>query len=313
MEKVVMIGGKGKVGTYLVPLLCRAGYRVTNVSRGNREAYIPDPCWQEVEQVVLNREAPDFPAQIAALRPDVVVDMICFRSEDMLRLMDALEGQVRHYLVTGSVWMHGPSVEVPYGEDMARNPMDTYGTQKHLMDLALQRRYATKGFPGTAVHPGHIVGPGHVPINPQGNQNPAVFSALRHGEAVVLPNLGMETLHHVHAADVAGVFMAALRGGAVSYGQGFHAVSPRAVTLAGYAREVARWYGREANLIFQPFGDWAKGRSEGEVRLTLDHLAHSPNASMEKACRLLGFTPRYSSFQAVREALDWLVDQGMVR
>lgn len=40
--------------------------------------------------------------------------------------------------------------------------------------------------------------------------------------------------------------------------------------------------------------------------LTWDHIAHSPNSSIAKAERLLGYRPRYSSLDAVREALDWL-------
>ncbi len=59
-------------------------------------------------------------------------------------------------------------------------------------------------------HPGHIVGPGWIPINPAGHLNPEVFTRLAHGQEVVLPNLGMETLHHVHADDVAQSFTAAM-------------------------------------------------------------------------------------------------------
>jgi hypothetical protein len=33
---------------------------------------------------------------------------------------------------------------------------------------------------------------------------------------------------------------------------------------------------------------------------------------MEKASRLLGFTPRYSSLEAVQEAVRWLVANGKV-
>jgi nucleoside-diphosphate-sugar epimerase len=313
MKKAVIIGGKGKVGTYLVPMLCAAGYSVQNVSRGIGKPYVEDACWNEVEQVSLNRDDDGFERRIAALGADVVVDMICFREDQLQRMADVLEGAIGHYLVCGSVWMHGKSTVVPYTEEMDREPFDEYGIQKHRMDLLIQRLYAAKRFPGTIVHPGHIVGVGHIPINPQGNQNLEVFSALRHGEEVVLPNQGMETLNHVHACDVAGVFMAALQAGGVSFGQGFHATAGRAVTLTGYAEEVARWYGRRANLRYQPFEEWKIGRDEKDVALTADHINRSPNASMEKARRLLGFTPRYTSFQAVRESLDWLVANGKVR
>ena len=38
MTRVVIIGGSGHVGTYLVPRLVEAGYEAVNVSRGRRRA-----------------------------------------------------------------------------------------------------------------------------------------------------------------------------------------------------------------------------------------------------------------------------------
>ena len=38
MAKVVIIGGSGHVGTYLVPRLVEAGHEVVNVTRGQRAA-----------------------------------------------------------------------------------------------------------------------------------------------------------------------------------------------------------------------------------------------------------------------------------
>ena len=127
MKHVVIIGGKGKVGTYLVPMLCEAGYRVTNISRGESKPYLPHGCWNSVRQVALDRNGPDFSKQIAALRPDIVIDMICFKAEDMCRLIDMLAGTVQHYLVCGSVWIHGQSVRVPCKEHEALTPFGEYG------------------------------------------------------------------------------------------------------------------------------------------------------------------------------------------
>jgi len=313
MKKAVIIGGKGKVGTYLVPMLCEDGFEVTNVSRGNSAPFVPHGCWSSVEQLSLDRSNPDFAKKIAELEPDVVADMICFKESDMAALTDALEGKVGHYLVCGSVWIHGQGSVVPSSEEDDLKPFGEYGIEKLKMVRTLQKKYALSQFPGTEVHPGHIVGPGHLPVNPQGNKDPKVFSDLIHGNTVCLPNFGMETIHHVHAYDVAGVFRAAIRGGSVSYGQHFHAVSPAAITLRGYAEAVASWFGKEANLTFAPFDVWKKEIDPKEAEMTYDHILRSPSHSMEKAKRLLGFTPRYSSLEAVRECLDRMIADGIVR
>lgn len=312
LKRAVVIGGKGKVGTYLIPMLVEDGFEVINVSRGNSKPFVPHSCWDAVEQVNLDRNDPDFAQKIAALEPDIVVDKICFSESDMSALIEALEGRVEHYLVTGSIWCHGPGSVVPSQEDDDLNPFDEYGIEKLKMARSLKRKYALSHFPGTIIHPGHIVGPGHPPISPQGNNNPKVFEALIHGLPVTIPNFGMETIHHVHAIDVAGVFRAAIRAGNPSYGQGFHAVSSGAVTLRGFALEVASWFGNEANLVFKPFEEFRADVTEVYANSTYDHIFRSPNHSMEKAKRLLGFTPRYSSFEAVKESLDWMIANGVV-
>jgi nucleoside-diphosphate-sugar epimerase len=142
-----------------------------------------------------------------------------------------------------------------------------------------------------------------VPINPAGNLNRAVFKALAEGEPVVLPNLGLETLQHVHADDVAQAFMLALANRSVSVGESFHAVAAGAMTLRGFAEAVAALHGKDAKLSFLPWDRWKETVSERDAHATYDHIAHSPHCSIEKAVRLLGFRPRYSGIEAVAESI----------
>jgi nucleoside-diphosphate-sugar epimerase len=162
------------------------------------------------------------------------------------------------------------------------------------------------------LHPGHISGPGWVPVNPAGNFDVDVYRRLAEGAEVALPNLGLETLHHVHADDVAQSFTAAMANRSVAVGESFHVVSPAALTLRGFAEVVAGWYGREADLAFLPWEQWRRTVEAEAAGATWSHIAHSPNSSIAKAVRLLGYRPRYSSTQAVREALDWLAARGRV-
>jgi nucleoside-diphosphate-sugar epimerase len=89
-------------------------------------------------------------------------------------------------------------------------------------------------------------------------------------------------------------------------------VSPAALTLRGYAESVAAWFGQTARLRFVPWEDWRATVSEEEAAATWDHIAHSPNCSIAKARRLLDYCPRYSSLQAVREAVEWLMEKGTI-
>jgi hypothetical protein len=51
---------------------------------------------------------------------------------------------------------------------------------------------------------------------------------------------------------------------------------------------------------------------EDEATATWEHIARSPNASIAKAQRLIDYRPRYSSLQAVFEAVTWLIEHGKI-
>ncbi|MFZ1770937.1 MAG: NAD-dependent epimerase/dehydratase family protein, partial [Caldilinea sp.] len=279
--RVVIIGGSGHVGTYLVPRLVESGHEVINVSRQQREPYQPHGAWTQVQQVIIDRAAAEadgtFGAQIAALQPDAVIDMICFTLDSARHIAEALRGQVRHFLHCGTIWVHGPSAVVPTTETQPRRPFGEYGIQKAAIETYLLGEAQRGDLPATILHPGHIVGPGWAPLNPAGHFSTAVFAQLARGEELALPNLGLETVHHVHADDVAQSFTQALAHRSMAVGESFHVVSPAAVTLRGYAEAVAGWFGQEANLRYLPWEAWRATVSEDEARATWDHIAHSPN------------------------------------
>jgi nucleoside-diphosphate-sugar epimerase len=314
---VVIIGGTGHVGTYLVPRLVETGYTVTSVTRGQSAPYQPHAAWQSVRQVVIDRTAEEsagiFGQHILDLQPDIVIDMICFTLDSAQHLVEALRGHVQQFLHCGTIWVHGPSVQTPTTEEQPRRPFGEYGIQKAAIEAYLLKQARQSGFPAAILHPGHIVGPGWSALNPAGNFDMAVFSRLACGEEVTLPNLGMETVHHVHADDVAQSFMQALSHWSAAFGEAFHVVSPQAVTLRGYAETVAGWFGREANLRYLPWQEWRETVPEKDAAATWDHIAHSPNCSIEKARRRLDYAPRYTSFQGVKEALDWLIAHDVVK
>lgn len=89
--RVVVIGGSGHIGTFLVPRLVRAGHEVVNISRGQRASYVDDAAWAQVQHVAADRSAEDadgtFPSRVADLTPDAVVDLISFTLESETALV----------------------------------------------------------------------------------------------------------------------------------------------------------------------------------------------------------------------------------
>jgi nucleoside-diphosphate-sugar epimerase len=314
--RVVIIGGTGHIGTYLTPRLVEAGHRVLCVSRGQKQPYVAHVAWSQVESVTLDRTAEEsagtFGGKIRDLQADGVIDLTAYTLESTQQLVEALRGRIQHFLHCGTIWVHGPGIELPVTEEQPRRPISDYGVRKAAIEAYLLDEARRNRFPATVLHPGHLVGNGWVPLNPAANFNPAVFAALAAGREVALPNLGRETLHHVHADDVARAFMLATTHWSAAVGESFHVVSPAAVSLSGYAEAVAGWFGREAHLRFLPWEAWRSTVTDKEAGVTWDHIARSPNCSIRKAQRLLEYEPRYRSLDALRESVAWLAATGAI-
>ena len=301
--RVVVIGGTGHIGTYLVPSLVRAGHDVVVISRGLRRAYRDHPVWSEIELVACDREASErdgtFGSLVAGLRPDAVVDLMCFTPAQAQQLVDALDGQ--HVIQTGSAWSYGASTLVPTTEDAPKNPYGTYGIHK----LAIEQYLLGQDrVPATVVHPGHISGPGWMPVGPAGNLDPAVLDSLRSDGSCLLPDRGGETIHHVHAADVASLHLACLEQPEAAAGESFNSVCTQALTLRGYAELVARHFGHQPKLEYVPWAQFASRVDPEQADLTLEHVGRAPLFSMEKSRVLLGFVPEHTVSDTVLEAID---------
>ncbi|HKA96655.1 MAG TPA: NAD-dependent epimerase/dehydratase family protein [Streptosporangiaceae bacterium] len=313
MSRVVVVGATGHIGSYLVPRLVRGGHEVIAVSRGTRSPYHVSPQWNAVTRVIADREAQDaegtFGARIVALRPDVVIDLICFTAASAQQLVDALRPSRPLLVHCGTIWVHGPALRVPVTEDEPRTAYGEYGTGKAEIEALLHRETLAGGVPAVVLHPGHISGPGWPVITPAGNLDPGVWTSLATGRPLALPDHGLGVLHHVHADDVAQAFERALSRPA-AIGASFHVVAEQAMTLHGLAAGVARWFGREPLLEFVDWAEFDRRVAPEHADATRQHTFRSITASIARARQVLGYAPRYSSLDALHQALAWLVANG---
>jgi len=313
MSRVVVIGATGHIGTYLVPRLVDGGHEVIAVSRGIRGPYHASPQWDAVATVTADREAEDaegtFGDRMAALRPDVVIDLVCFTKASAQQLVDALRPSRPLLVHCGTIWVHGPALRVPVTEGEPRTAYGEYGTGKAEIETLLHQETRAGGVPAVVLHPGHISGPGWPVITPAGNLDPATWTALATGRPLALPDHGLGVLHHVHADDVAQAFERALSR-PTAIGASFHVVAEQAMTQRGLAAGVAQWFGREAVLDFVDWAEFIRRAGPEHAAVTREHTFRSITASITRAREVLQYAPRYSSLEALHEALAWLVANG---
>lgn len=315
--KVLVIGGTGHIGSYLVPRLVRAGHEVTVVARHLAPQYTdPRLAWPQVTWVQADRAAEEqsgtWRARMAGLSADAVMDLICYTPEQNRLMMEVFGGRVTHFLHCGTIWSYGPPERWPYQESDPRRPITDYGRKKAAIEADLIDRYRTAGFPATIIHPGHISGRKWLPIDPQGTRNGVeVYRKLAHGEPVHLPAPGLQTIHHVHGDDVAQLFERALTHRGQALGESFSAVAPYALSLVACCRFVAGLFGREPNLVLADDQEMAAALGAAWSG-TQEHITHSPCCGIEKGQRLLGYQPRYTTEEIFAEAIEYLLVSGQL-
>lgn len=321
--KIVVIGGSGHIGSFLVPRLVRAGYEVINISRGSRPPYADVPEWQQVRQVTADREHEElegvFGDRIAGLGADVVVDLICFTLESATALVNRLRGETAHLLHCGSIWRHGVSLKLPItegsdsaGGPSAAEPTDDYGIRKRDIARMLKEETASGGLATTSIHPGHIVGPGWFPIGPLGNLDPGVWPVIASGRTLKVPGSGTELMHHVHADDVAQAFEKAILNRDAAAGEDFTIVAPTALTVRGYVRIAASWFGQDPHMETVSWEEFRRITTPEFADSSWAHLSRNHCMSIHKAASLIGYAPGYEPEQAIRESLQWLISNGQL-
>jgi len=316
--KILVVGGTGHIGSYLVPRLVMAGHQVRVVARHPQPQYTDARlCWQQVEWITADRRAEEeegtWKQRMEGIEADVVVDLICFTPEQNQLMCEAFKSRIRHFLHCGTIWSYGPTEKAPYEERFPRKPVTDYGIKKAQIEADLLDAYQTQGFPVTVIHPGHISGRKWLPIDPQGSRDGVgIYRRLARREKVQLPDLGLATLHHVHGDDVAQLFQRAIDRREQALGESFSAVGPHAMSLLGCCNSVASLFGQVPDLEFVPLPRMQEFVSRESFQIIHDHVIHSPCSSIAKGQRLLGYQPRYTTEQIYVESIEYLFESGQL-
>ena len=186
-----------------------------------------------------------------------------------------------HYLFCSSCWAHGRAEILPVRpDDLRKEPLDDYGKHKFASELYLKDLWRKEGFPATIIMPGQISGPGWSIINPWGNTSLRPFELAVRGEKILLPNFGMETLHHVH----------------------------------GYARLMFEFFNQKPQIDFLPWKEWCEYEgNKAECEHTYYHIARSGSYSITKEEKLLDYHPVENCMDSLSALVFVLLDSGEIK
>lgn len=314
IERAVVTGAAGFIGSQLAEALVARGCRVTGIDcfldsyepaikRANLERLLASPAFTlvtgdlvdlELESLVGGASVVFHCAARAGVRTSWGDDFRRYVRDNLLatqRLLEAARtASLDRFVYTSSSSIYGDAAELPVSETAMPAPISPYGVTK-LGGEHLGRVYhESHGVPFVALRLFTVYGP---------RQRPDMafhrfFRAVRAHRAIELYGDGTQTRDFTFVGDAVSAILSA----ATAPG-----VAGEAINVAGGSRV-------SVNEVIDVIGETAGippivhrlAKGIGEAQDTF--------ASIAKAERLLGYAPRVSLREGIRKEHDWILAQG---
>ncbi|HTS18399.1 MAG TPA: NAD-dependent epimerase/dehydratase family protein [Verrucomicrobiae bacterium] len=247
--QVLIIGGTGLISRGIVKHLRARGAEVTVFNRAQREDTLPP----DVKRIRGDRnQFNEFERTMLAARFDVVIDMVCFNSEQAAAVVGAFSGRCQQFIFCSTVCTYG--VKAPPGvlidESFPQEPISEYGRNKVACERIFREMHKLGRFNVTIMRPSHTYGPG-APLIDNLEADAVAWDRIDRGRPVLCAGDGLGLWQSTHRDDVGKLFAyAALN--PKTYGQEYNATRDEVVTWRDYYRHVADALGKPAQLAFMP-------------------------------------------------------------
>lgn len=201
--RVLVLGGTGTISLGITEACLARGHEVIHLRRARTRA--PDG----VHTLAGDRDAPGSLAAAAALRPDVVIDMLCFRPEQAEAASAAFAGRCAQlvFCSTACVYdLRGRSG--PLGEDAPVGAASAYGRDKAACERVFRAAEREGRFQVTIFRPSHVYR-GAAVVHPLGLDGALALRRIQRGEPVLVLDGGRALWQACHGRDAGEAFAGA--------------------------------------------------------------------------------------------------------
>lgn len=312
MQRVLVTGGAGFIGSELVRQLAERGFRVLvvdNLVNGRREN-LDEVVGAGVELVVA--DVRDRTSMASLLRGvDIVFHLACLgvrhsihspvenhevNASAALGLLHlARASGVKRFVYISSSEVYGTARTTPITEEHPTLPMTVYGASKLAGEAYARAFWETYRFPTVVVRPFNSYGPRCHHEGDSGEVIPKFMLRCLAGRPMIIFGDGTQTRDFTFVGDTAkGITAAGLSDSAV--GQTLNLGSGKEIPVRELATTIAR----------------ALGRPEAEIT----HVEPRPGdvlrllADSSKAAKLLQFEPTVELSEGILRLRDWYLSQG---
>jgi len=300
-EKVLFIGGTGRISWWCVDAAVRKGFEVHVLNRGETGIR---PLAAEVRRLKGNaRDRASVAAAVEGLAFDCVVNFVAYDADDVEADLDLFRGRTGQYVFISSASAYQtPPARLPVLESTPlQNPIWAYSQKKIAAEDALVRAYRAEGYPVTIVRPSHTYDHASVPMIGQWTS----VERMRRGKAVIVHGDGSSLWTLTHARDFARGFVGLLCNPR-AYGESFHITSDEAPCWNAIVLTLARAAGVERPDIVHVPSDAIAAVDKDWGDALLGDMAHSLVFDNGKLRRLVPDYVCTTSFaEGAREIVAW--------
>lgn len=149
--KVVILGGTGVLSAGITRMCLEKNYEVTHFNRGTKIPKYP------VETITGNRYISEDLKKVLQVKPDIIIDMLCFNSDDAKMAVEVFKEKINQYIFCSTSCVYTPvSGKVEIMEDNETNPYTGYGKNKLAAEKVILAADKSGYFHITIFRPSHV-------------------------------------------------------------------------------------------------------------------------------------------------------------
>jgi len=305
---ICIIGGTGRIGAALIPLLAADTDHLTVVARGNTAPRDQTP-WDQVTVLAATyrRRDREWYRFLEELEAEVVVDLLGI---DLPGTYRALGGRVRHLIAAGPFRMYGEPGIVPTPEEMQSPPDFPDMSRRYQEMIGVQHQARKDGVAFTGLILPTVTGPGYVPPDMRGEAEIAAHKALLNGETVRLPLGTSGLVAPCDVEDVARAFRHVVRHRDRAADELFNLGPPYAITVEALLGLYATAFQTEFSIEYvtwEAFAEQVVSRPEAQYFF---RTHEAPD--IRKIRERLDFEPHFTPEESVERSVRWMFDQHLL-
>ncbi|WP_406661240.1 NAD-dependent epimerase/dehydratase family protein [Methanolobus sp. ZRKC3] len=299
MNKILITGGMGQVGSYLVDRLHK-NYQVTildNLSSSTRSDFpygvelvkddIRSPVAQDLaasHDVIIHTAA-----QISVVRsmdePLFDADNNVFGTLNLLE--GARKGNIGKFIYMSSAAVYGNPEYLAIDELHPQNPMSPYGASKLCGEKYCTMYHKAYGLPTVCIRPFNIYSPRQDPSNPYSGVISKFIGRVKEGQAPIIFGDGSQTRDFVSVHDIVDM-IALLIEDEVSNGEVFNVGTGQITSVKELAQIVLDIFDSDLEIEFR---DWMPG----DIKDSYSDISKAKN---------IGYSPKVELKRGLQEIVE---------